>query len=267
MKKKLYRALTVLLILILAVSGVMAVRDQMDRRVGEDAYEEAARVAGLARIPAAPAAPAGQETETSAAEEEDPLAALEAVDLTALRELNPEVVGWIEIPDTGISYPLLQGDDNQYYLKHTWLGDSSSVGAIFMEETNSPDLSDFNTIVYGHKLRSGAMFAGLLAYESPDFCKEHPSVYIVDDAGLHRYDVFAAHAVGVREIVYRLDLAGEARQEEFIQFCLDRSVIDTGIVPELGDRILTLSTCTGNGYSKRWVVQAVLREDAPEAQS
>lgn len=258
MNKKLYRALTALLVLILVIGCGGIIRNQMDNRAGDQAYEEAAQVAGLTRRPAPPAP-----SEEAADEvEEDPrLAELRAIDLAALREVNPEVIGWLEIPDTGISYPLLQGANNTYYLKHTWLGDSSSVGAIFMEEANSPDLSDFNTIIYGHKLRSGAMFAGLQAFEELSYCQEHPSVYIVDDKGVHRYDIFAVHAVGIREIVYRLGLADPEKQEEFIQFCLDRSVVDTGVVPEVGDHILTLSTCTGNGYSKRWVVQGVLREE------
>lgn len=262
MKKKLRKALMALLVLILAGSGAVIVRNQIDDRVGDQAYETAARIAGLTQTrddrPAA--SPSGPDAPEEG--EEDRLTVLAGVDLAALREVNPEVIGWIEIPDTGISYPLLQGGDNQYYLKHTWEGDSSSVGAIFLESTNSPDLSDFNTIIYGHKLRSGAMFAPLRFYDDDGgYWKTHPSIYLVDDNGLHRYDIFAAHAVGIREIVYRLDLETPERQEEFIRFCLERSVVDTGIVPEAGGKIVTLSTCTGNGYSKRWVVQAVLVEE------
>lgn len=93
-------------------------------------------------------------------------------------------------------------------------------------------------------------------------------MYIVDDAGVHQYDIFAAHAVGVRERVYQeLDVQDPETQEAFITFCLERSVIDTGVQPQAGERILTLSTCTGDGYAKRWVVQAVLREAPGEEES
>lgn len=261
--KKLYRALTALLAAALAVCAVVIVRSELDSRAGQRSYEEAARVAGLAPPPASRPAGGGDAAEEADAPEEDHLAALAEVDLAALREMNPEVVGWLDIPGTGISYPVVQGGDNRYYLRRTWLGESNTAGSIFMESSSSPDLTDFNTILYGHRMRSGTMFAPLQRYSDPDYFREHPSVYFVDGGGLHRYDVFAAHAVGVREIVYRLDLETPERQEEFIAFCLDRSVIDTGVAPAAGDRILTLSTCTGNGYSKRWVVQAVLREDAP----
>ncbi len=269
MKKKLYRTLAALLFAALVVCAVVIIRNTLDSRAGERSYEMAAQVAGLASPPAS--RPSGSTGEAGGAEEpgklaeteEDHLAALAGVNLAALREVNPEVIGWLDIPGTNISYPLLQGENNNYYLKHTWEGESSSAGSIFMECTNPPDFSNFNTILYGHKLRSGAMFAGLQRYEEEGYWKERPSVYVVDDGGLRRYDVFAAHAVGVQEIVYRLDLGTPERQEEFIAFCLARSVIDTGVTPEAGDKILTLSTCTGNGYSKRWVVQAVLQEDAP----
>ena len=191
--------------------------------------------------------------------------ALAAVDLEALRAYNPEVAGWIEIPDTGISYPLMQGANNQWYLKHTWTGEPSSVGAIFMDSRNSRDLGDFHTIVYGHRLRSGAMFAPLRFYEDDAYRQEHPSVYIADDAGLHRYDIFAVYAADVKDRVYQeLDVEDEETRQAFIRFCLDSALADTGVTPEAGDRILTLSTCTGDGYAQRWVVQAVLRPEAEE---
>ncbi|MCI8302181.1 MAG: hypothetical protein HFF68_05400, partial [Oscillospiraceae bacterium] len=73
------------------------------------------------------------------------------------------------------------------------------------------------------------------------------------------YDIFAAYEVGIREIVYRLDIEEAGLQEELIRYGLDHSAIDTGVVPTAEERILTLSTCTGSGHATRWVVQAVLR--------
>ena len=97
------------------------------------------------------------------------------------------------------------------------------------------------------------------------FREEHPSVYIADDAGLHRYDIFAVYAADVKDRVYQeLDVEDEETRQAFIRFCLDSALADTGVTPEAGDRILTLSTCTGDGYAQRWVVQAVLRPEAEE---
>ena len=112
-------------------------------------------------------------------------------------------------------------------------------------------------------MRNGSMFGGLKQYKDLDYWKEHPSVYIVDDSGVHRYDIFAAHEVGVRTITYGLGITDQDTKEKFIQFAQTGSVIETGVVPTVEDRVLTLSTCTGNGYDTRWVVQAVLNDGVP----
>ena len=86
------------------------------------------------------------------------------------------------------------------------------------------------------------------------------TVYLVTDSGVYRCDIFAAFEASVQCMIYQPDLADQ--EDEFIQFCLDSSEINTGIVPQPGDRILTLSTCTGSGHAKRWVVQGILVEIA-----
>ena len=88
-------------------------------------------------------------------------------------------------------------------------------------------------------------------------------MYITNDAGSHQYEIFAAYEVSTAGETYRLQFADTQARQDFIDYCLDQSVIDTGVVPNTYDRILTLSTCTGNGHATRWVVQAVLRGEAP----
>ena len=190
----------------------------------------------------------------------DPYAdALAAMDFTALRAVNSDVLGWILIPDTVISYPMVQGSDNSYYLKHTWRLSSSVVGAIFMEAQCSADFSDFNTIIYGHRMNNGSMFAGLAKYKNISYYKNHPTVYITDDAGSRAYQIFAAYEVSVTSAEsYQLEFADDADKQAFIDKCLALSGGDTEIVPAPEDQILTLSTCTGWGHATRWVIQAVL---------
>lgn len=191
-------------------------------------------------------------------EETDPWAeALARTDLAALREVNPDVLGWIMIPETELSYPILQGEDNQYYLKRDWEGRPDMAGSIFVECMCAGDFSGFNTILYGHNMRNGSMFGSLRNYRNPDCRQTHPAIYILDGGGVRRYDIFAAHEVGVREIVYRLGFPEREDRQDFIDFCLERSVLDAGVIPEPEDQVVTLSTCTGHGYATRWVVQAV----------
>ena len=179
------------------------------------------------------------------------------MDFAALREVNSDVLGWILVPGTPISYPLVQGNDNQYYLKHTWKKWNSVVGAIFLECQNSPDLSDFHTIIYGHRMNNGSMFASLKHYKKQSYWKQHPCVYITDDNGTHKYDIFAAYEVSTQGTTYQIGFSGDQSRQEFLDYCAGQSVISTGITPHVYDQILTLSTCTGHGHATRWVVQAV----------
>lgn len=271
MKKRrlLMGALAVILLLCAAQAG----RKLYENAVRAREYEEAAVIAGLPPAaqgsgpsPALPGAEGPDAPETAspepAASPEETVRSLENADLEALRAVNPEVVGWIEIPGTAVSYPVLWSGDNAYYLNHTWTGAPNSGGAIFLEQTNTPDLTDFHTILYGHRMRNGSMFGSLPDYRDASYWQEHPSVYLALDGGVYRYDVFAACEAGVTGLVYRLDLEESGLEEAFLQACMEQSVIDTGIVPEAGARILTLSTCTGNGYDTRWVVQCVLADRA-----
>ncbi len=193
-------------------------------------------------------------------------AALACVQLEALQEINEEVVGWIEIPGTEISCPLCHGEDNEYYLTHSWNGEKNSSGAIFLECENDFTLESFHTIIYGHRMRSGAMFGSLKYYKDQEYWQEHPAVYLVSGNEVYRYDIFAAYETGIEDLVYQLDLTGQ--EEAFISFCLEKSVIDTGIIPEVSDRIITMSTCTANNHDRRWVVQGYLRAiytESPES--
>lgn len=188
-------------------------------------------------------------------------------DLNALREVNPDVVGWIWIPDTYINYPLMQGEDNEYYLNNTWNQNPSAYGSIYLESMNSPELTDFNTIIYGHNMNNGSMFATLQNYAGAYYRKQFPYVYIATDAGVYRYEIFSTYKASVDSITYQLSFNQQETREAFIQAALENAEYDIGIVPETTDRIITLSTCTGwGGYDYRRVVHARLKMIEVEAE-
>ena len=183
---------------------------------------------------------------------------LEALELDELRKTNPDVLGWISIPGTQLDYPVLQGEDNQYYLKRTWKGQRNSAGSIFLECKVNGDFSDFNTIIYGHNMKNGSMFGSLRQYRTQSHYEANPWIYIVNEEGIHRYEIFAAFEAEVTGYTYRLDINTPEKKQALLAYSLEKSVIDAKIVPSAEDPIITLSTCTGNGYDTRWVVQAVL---------
>ena len=280
MKPKFRKALAALLAVICAVCLGRTALQLVQYRQGDETYAQAQELAGLPDLPDLPAEDVtGGSGETSgsasadgageAPEEvpvwQDPYAqALKDMDFSALRQQNPDVLGWILIPGTRVSYPVVQGTDNSYYLDHTWRGGKNSVGAIFMECRNSSDLSDFNTIIYGHRMNNRSMFGTLSQYKSRSYWQAHPYVYLTDDSGTHRYEIFAAGEVSVDSDVYRLGLRSDSSRQSFLDSCLALSALNTGVTPHTYDKVLTLSTCTGNGHATRWVVQAVCPGQAPE---
>lgn len=293
-RKKARKLLLILFALVFLVTLLVVGRRLWDYHRGEQAYSEAEQLVNLpdldsVPLPNAPAAsaapsPAGPAESAPPADASaspspgsdhppqqeqpvyvDPYADLFAsMDFTALREVNDDVIGWITIPGTPVCYPLLQGDDNEYYLDHMWHRGIGSVGSIFMECQNDPGLSDFHTLIYGHRMINGSMFSALKNYKDLSYWQSAPCVYITTDAGTFRYDIFASYEAAVDSPTYQIFFSGYGGMQDFIDSCVERSVLSTGIVPTPDDFILTLSTCTGAGYDTRWVVQAVLRE-APAA--
>ena len=247
---------------------------------GEKAYQEARELAQEQTTEAPTTAP--PETESVPAETEtmptepvpeetfydvwrevevvgDPhIGKLQETDLEALREVNEDVIGWITIPDTKLSYPLMPGTEGDYYLNRTWEKVSSIAGSIFIENLCSDDLTDFNTVIYGHRMKDESMFGSLKHYNEKEYWTKHPYVYIYDDHGAHRYEIFAAYEANLQKSTYQIGFANDGSKQTFLENCVGYSVIDTGVVPTIYDKVITLSTCTGRDYSSRWVVQARL---------
>lgn len=280
MKPNFRKALTALLAVVCALCLGRTALQLVQYRQGDETYAQAQELAGLPDLSDLPvvdftggsgsvSSSASADGEGEAPEEvpvwQDPYAqALKDMDFSALRQQNPDVLGWILIPGTRVSYPVVQGTDNSYYLDHTWRGGKNSVGAIFMDYRNSGDLSDFNTILYGHRMNNRSMFGTLSQYKSRSYWQAHPYVYLTDDSGTHRYEIFAAGEVSVDSDVYRLGLRSDSSRQSFLDSCLALSALNTGVTPHVYDKVLTLSTCTGNGHATRWVVQAVCPGQAPE---
>ena len=268
MKKKIRKIAMVLLFAVFVVSTGLAVHQMLDNAGGEDAYAQAMAIAAKApektgaaeaTVPAATEAPEPVKVWIPATVEDDPeLERMKEISLAALREVNPEVIGWIRIPGTKVDYPLMQGEDNDFYLKHTWQKERNSVGSIFMEYQNSADLTDYNTIVYGHNMKNDSMFGTLDRYARSAWWQANPYVYLLTDAGVYRYEIFAFFRPEVDSLTYGMKLQRDDTKQDFLNQSLELAWYDTGIVPPVTDRILTLSTCSGGGYSHRYVVQARL---------
>jgi sortase B len=224
-------------------------------------YHSKAQAIELAGIPAKvelvddePAVPLADAPEELPME----LSFLKELDLAALREQNAQVLGWIYIPGTEISYPLMADDSNYTYLSSDWTGGGSTLGSIFMECENSRDLTDFNTIIYGHNIVNGSMFGTLKDFGQQDYFDSHREIYLVTDGGVYRYTSFASNEAQINSDTYKMHYKTAEKRLEAIGLYTESSVVESDLVPNEEDNILTLSTCVGySSYYTRWVVQAV----------
>lgn len=188
------------------------------------------------------------------------------VDFDKLKSVNEDVVGWIYVdalPD--ISYPIVKGKDNQTYLHQTYEKNYNFAGTIFVDYENSGDFSDCNTLVYGHNMKNGSMFGHLKKFREDDkLYKQDKYFWILTPERNYRYEIITAYTTGVNSDTYTLFKGPGEEFEKYLEMIKGYSEIQTDDTDlTIKDRIVTLSTCTGN-ESTRFVVQGK-RVDAEDA--
>lgn len=180
------------------------------------------------------------------------------IDWDALREVNPDIVGWLQIPDTVVDYPVVQGKDNDYYLHHDFEGNSSSFGCLFMDYACAADLSGWNTLIYGHHMRNGSMLATLVDYTDPGFLEAHPYVYYATPDGVtHRLKVFCVVKAAGSEALRQTQFSTEGDYRGAVQNALDRNMITTDITAGQVNHLFGLITCSYEFEDARTLVYCV----------
>ena len=198
-------------------------------------------------------------------EEEEEELVLPTVDFATLQSINSDIIGWIWIPDTVVSYPVLVGETNQTYLYTTYDGSHSSSGSIFLDYRIQGQLSAPNAILYGHHMKNGSMFSLLMKYRQQDYADAHPDVYLFTPEATLVYRVFSAYTTQADSDAYTYDFADSAAFQDYLEKLCSRTVITApdGYQANSSDPILTLSTCTTVTTLQRMVVHAQLVERIP----
>jgi sortase B len=187
------------------------------------------------------------------------------VDSEGLLERNDDYIGWIYIPGTDVSYPVVQTDNNTYYLHRDIEKKKKYPGTIFMDCENL-GATDPHSILYGHNMKNGSMFHEIKKYLDQEWANEHPVFWFVKKDGEKLlFKVFSAESVyqGTEEIytiVTENSLEKVEQMESMKNYMLDNSVIDMGVTLTSGDTIMTLSTCMPNN-TYRCAVSGVLTND------
>ena len=177
------------------------------------------------------------------------------IDWEELRKINEDIVGWIYIdalPD--ISYPILRGRDNDYYLHHTARREYLFSGSIFEDYHNSPDFSDPSTIVYGHNMKDGSMFASLKKMNDQKIVDADPYFWILTPAGNYRYRIYSVMTTSVSSDVYLLHSYNGSEFLEWEKKMLSLSSVKSDVKLLETDKTVVLSTCTSDSSMREVVI-------------
>lgn len=172
-------------------------------------------------------------------------------------QINQDYVAWISIEDTPISYPVVLGEDNAYYLTHDFYQNDNEFGAIFMDYRNHADLSDAHLAIYGHAARYQAMFGFLNEYLNESFLKNHPIIQIQTKDAIYRYQIFAVYVVDASITTLEIPAKLETIQD-LAMFYQSQSKFSVENNLENVHQILSLVSCNYTLEDGRIIVQASL---------
>lgn len=216
--------------------------------------------------------PEAQEPEP--VEESEPEISYEGVpevDFETLRqEVNKDICAWIRMPGTAIDYPVLRNASAEdphdaYYLEYNIDGSYGRPGTIYMEPCNSEDFTDYQTVLYGHNMHDGTMFADLHKLDEEEFFRQQEYVYVVTPQKVFVYRLFAKVNYDDRHLMRTYDFSEKSQRQEFLD-----SIYGNGDAGDLfkeevevtaESKILTLSTCIKNQKTKRLLAEAVLIDE------
>ena len=181
------------------------------------------------------------------------------VDFEKLKNINSDAVGYIEVPNTNISYPVVQAKNNDYYLTYNLKKEYNSAGWIFMDYRNDLDGNDKNIIIYGHNRRDGSMFGSLKNILSPDWYNNESNKYVtfIIEQGNLKYEVFSIYQIEREDYYIQTTFSDNEDYESFIRTITNRSIKNYNVNVSSEDSILTLSTCA-NDNEYRVVLHAKL---------
>ena len=182
------------------------------------------------------------------------------VDFDALKEQNGDIVAWIYCEDTPINYPVVQAEDNKYYLQRLFDGRSNSAGTLFVDYRNRADLSDWNWVVYGHNMNNGSMFACLPKYKDQAYFEAHPEMYLLTPGQDYVIRLFAGFVTPLDAELYDALSPDESKRMALVEEWISASDFDAGYRPAVENQMITLSTCTYEYSGARYVLIGTLEK-------
>ncbi len=182
-----------------------------------------------------------------------------------LQKENPDIIGWLEIENSDISYPVLQGKDNDYYMTHNYKKEYSKDGSLFLDKDYDWNIPSTNLLIYGHNnMSSDEMFSGLMEYKKEEYYKTHKTIRFTTDKEDAQYEilgvflsrVYYKSETNVFRYYYFINAETEQEFNEYVENSKKASLYETGVTAKYGDQLLTLSTCSYHTTDGRLAVVA-----------
>ena len=179
------------------------------------------------------------------------------IDFSELQQVNEDIAGWLRIRALDISYPVVQGEDNDYYLHRTFEKEDNFAGCLFVNCDNDRDFTDQNTIIYGHNMKNGSMFGKLKQFREEETYNKSKYFWMFTPDLIFQYRIFSAMVVNKTGLAYQTFYSDEDFNEWINKAFEGSEVENSGIQVTSDDHVVTLSTCTGDD-STRFVVMGKL---------
>lgn len=179
-------------------------------------------------------------------------------DFTALKKINQDTVGWLCLPDTKLNYPVVKGKDNEYYLTHMFDGTKNSSGSIFADCDANTNFNSYNTVIYGHHMKNGSMFAVLSKYKSTKWYDKHPVLWLVTPDKALKLKVYSVYTANVSQDAWKMKFDGTKDYKKWLTETKGLSEISTDVQPDENKPVVTLSTCSYEFDNARLVVHATI---------
>ncbi len=180
------------------------------------------------------------------------------VDFEGLQALNGDIVGWIYCQDTPINYPVIHGEDNDFYLRRSFDKTNNMAGSIFIEALNRHGFVDSNMIIYGHHMKNGSMFAVLDSWDNQEFYEEHPVMWLLTPERDYRIDLFSGYTTSAYSDTYTIFQGPGEPLDEYLAESAAKSVFQADVELDSEARYVLLSTCAYVFDNARYVLHGKL---------
>jgi len=279
MKRIVYYILLVIFVAIFLISGYFVADYFLESKQQQEQFNELAELVSQAQQQTLPQTPQPTASATDSSEEttvpvetQSPYVQIQdpktGETISVLREyeavylMNTDMVGWMRIDDTKVNYPVMQTPDRtDYYLKRNFEKEYSAHGCLYVREVCNVERPSDNLTIYGHKMKDGSMFAPLFDYKEKSFWENHKTIQFDTVTEHHTYEIFSVFittaSVGQGFPYHEfVDAADAAQFDDYVATCKQLALYDTGITPQYGDKLITLSTCEYSRVNGRLVVVA-----------